>query len=191
MCPRESAAWCTSGSSTNPNADTYCGPSPASETETQMGARYIDTLSNLAAAIDFHCYGPLIVRGRVALHWGIAFRADFVCAHMEYFWAARRQLYPFQHTYDEPPADYFNNVRNKGLAMQEAIRAVHGYPFEAIQGVDLYPHSGGMIDYTYYERNATAYTIELRGNSFIVPASDIVLSGEEAYAGVLQLAQDL
>jgi len=158
-----------------------------------MGARYIDTLANLAAAIDFHCYGPLIVRRRPVLRGRAVFRADIARARAWrcLFWTARRQLYPFQHTYDEPPADYFNSVRTKGLAMQEAIRAVHGYPFEAIQGVDLYPHSGGMIDYTYYERNATAYTIELRGNSFIVPASDIVLSGEEAYAGVLQLAQDL
>ena len=152
--------WCTSGSSTSPASDTYCGASPASEPETASMASYIDTLPNLMAAIDFHCYGPLI-------------------------------LYPFQYSYDQPPQPYYGYVQDLAGAMETAIRAVNGYPFEAIQGSDLYPHSGGMVDYAYFERNIAAFTVELRGNSFIVPATDIVLSGSEAYAGVLQLASDL
>lgn len=33
------------------------------------------------------------------------------------------------------------------------------------------------------------FTLELRGNSFIVPPSYILLSGEEAFAGVLVYGQ--
>ena len=56
------ATWCTSGSSTVPSSDTYCGTGPFSEPETAAMGEFIDTLPNLACAIDFHCYGPLIVR---------------------------------------------------------------------------------------------------------------------------------
>jgi predicted deacylase len=152
--------WCTAGSSTSPSSDTYCGTGPASEPETAGMVSFIDTLPNLACAIDFHCYGPLV-------------------------------LYPFQYSYNAAPEPYNTLVTNLGRGMASAINAVHGSRFEAIQGSDLYPHSGGLIDYTYFTRGVPAFTVELRGNSFIVPASDIVLAGEESYAGVLQLAQAL
>jgi hypothetical protein len=54
---------------------------------------------------------------------------------------------------------------------------------ESDVGVDLYPHSGGMVDYCYLgsgvgqAKEPLAHTFELRGNSFIVPAGDIILSG--------------
>ena len=101
------------------------------------------------------------------------------------------QLHPFQYSYDSAPEPYKSLVETLGLNMQDAINEVHGSRFESIQGSDLYPHSGGLIDYTYFTRGVPAFTVELRGNSFIVPASDIVLAGEETYAGILQLGADL
>ena len=100
-------------------------------------------------------------------------------------------LYPFQYSLSPAPEPYNSLVTELGLRMEAAINAVHGENFEAIQGSDLYPHSGGLIDYTYFTREVPSFTVELRGNSFIVPASDIVLSGEEAYEGILQLGGDL
>lgn len=151
--------WCTAGSSTLPASDTYCGTAPFSEPETRSMGNWIDSLNDLRAGVDFHCYGPLILR-------------------------------PFQYSYSSPPEPYNGEATRVGLEMEQVIRSVHNTAFDSIPGSELYPHSGGLIDYTYFTRNALAYTIELRGNDFVVPASYIRLSGEEAYPGVLTLAEN-
>ncbi len=71
--------------------------------------------------------------------------------------------------------------------MEKAVNAVNRASFESIRGVELYPHSGGCIDYSYMTYNVPAFTYELRGNNFIVPDSDIPLSGTETFAGLLVL----
>jgi carboxypeptidase A2 len=153
--------WCSAGSSTNPGSDTYCGSSVFSEPETRAMRDLMNGIDNLAMAIDWHSYSDLL-------------------------------LSPFQYSYTAPPATYQQSVLSAGTEMCLAINAVHGSRFRSIQGVDLYPHSGGMVDYCYLEsgagqaREPLAYTFELRGNSFIVPAGDIILSGEENYAGIVK-----
>ncbi len=100
-------------------------------------------------------------------------------------------LSPYQYSYNEPPAAYSQAVLSIGSASATAINSVHGQRFRSIQGVDLYPHSGGSIDYTYLvssadqEKDALAYCYELRGNSFVVPVGDIIQSGEETLAGIM------
>jgi len=66
---------------------------------------------------------------------------------------------------------------------------VHGQNYISQQGSDLYTHSGGFIDYNWVENGILAFTLEGRGNSFVVPSSNIVPAGEEAYAGVVVLAK--
>lgn len=148
--------WCTSGSSTLPSSDTYCGTAPFSEPETTYYSKLVDTVQNLKAVIDMHTYGYLLLR-------------------------------PFQYSYNIPPDPYKTITEQLGSAMETSINAVNRANFESIRGVELYPHSGGAIDYTYFTHNIPAYTFELRGNSFIVPNSDIPLSGEEVFAGLLVL----
>jgi len=149
--------WCTSGSSTVPSSDTYCGTAPFSEPETSATSNAELLVANMTAVIAFHTYGPLLLR-------------------------------PYQYTYNQPPEPYNSLATNLGQEMETAINAVHNARYESIQGSSLYPHSGGNIDWSYLMFNVPAYTIEIRGNSFIVPDSEIILAGEENYQGVIVLA---
>lgn len=151
--------WGTAGSSNNPSSDTYCGTGPFSEPE------------SLATS-----------KAETALAGRIAGLLAFHCY-------GPLLLRPYQYTYNEPPEPYNTEVANLGADMEDAINAVHNARYESIQGSDLYPHSGGTIDWTYLQFGIPAYTIELRGNSFIVPAGDIVLAGEENYEGVVVFAK--
>ena len=56
---------------------------------------------------------------------------------------------------------------NLGLDMEDAINSVHNQRYESIQGSELYPHSGGFIDYVYFNFEVPAYTIELRYALFV------------------------
>jgi len=151
------STWCTSGSSTVPSSDTYCGTAPFSEYETTAISNAELQVANLTAVIAFHTYGPLLLR-------------------------------PWQYSYNRPPEPYNTLATSIGQRMEDAINAVHNARYESIQGSSLYPHSGGNIDWSYTMFNVPAYTVEIRGNSFIVPDSEIVLAGEENYAGVVVLA---
>lgn len=152
------STWCTSGSSTQPSSDTYCGTSPFSEPETSATSKAELALgTRIAGLLAFHTYGPLLLR-------------------------------PYQYTYDKPREPYNTEVTQLGALMEATINAVHGSRYESIQGSSLYPHSGGTIDWTYENFGVPAYTVELRGNRFIVPASEIVPCGEENYAGVVVFA---
>jgi hypothetical protein len=57
--------WGGPGSSGTPASDTYRGPSVASEPETQAIARYVSGLNRRIGGIDYHAYGPLVLRS-----WG-------------------------------------------------------------------------------------------------------------------------
>ncbi len=54
----------------------------------------------------------------------------------------------------------------------------------------MYIHSGGLLD-TFYEnfRLNIALCLELRGNGFSIPASNIVPSGEENYNAFLKVLE--
>ena len=54
--------WDGTGSSTNPRADTYRGPSAGSEPEVQACMKYIKSLKNAIIGIDLHSYGQLLLR---------------------------------------------------------------------------------------------------------------------------------
>jgi len=51
--------WNQGGSSTQPCAETYCGPSGFSEPEELAIAKYIQSRGNVLGYIDFHAYGQL------------------------------------------------------------------------------------------------------------------------------------
>jgi hypothetical protein len=57
--------WGGPGSSGVPTSDTYRGPSAASEPETKAVQAYVRGLTNKLAGIDYHSYGPLVLRS-----WG-------------------------------------------------------------------------------------------------------------------------
>merc|ERR1712087_819909 len=99
-----SSTWCTSGSSTNPNSDTYCGPSVFSESEIQACRDFINNpLNNIQAAIDMHTFGELL-------------------------------LWPWQYTYNQLPPIYYQQFQELGHSLSDSIFAVNGVRYNSIQG---------------------------------------------------------
>lgn len=72
-----------------------------------------------------------------------------------------------------------------GDAQEAAINAVNGGNFRNIQGVDLYPHSGGFIDCVWELHSVLGFTYEGSGNSHVQPAANILPSSREQWAGIL------
>ena len=60
-CGDQFGASGSSGSSTSPSSDTYCGAYAFSEPETAAVARFVDEHPAIRAGVDFHTYGPLIL----------------------------------------------------------------------------------------------------------------------------------
>eukprot|EP00729_Bicosta_minor_P009732 gene9731-33611_t len=150
------STWCSSGSSTNPNSDTYCGPRAFSEPETEAAAQFVVAHPEILGSIDFHTYGPLV-------------------------------LWPWQYTYDRVPEPSFTELSVLGGLIELSINALAlpDYRYISQQGSDLYPHSGGIIDYAFKEHGIYAFTFEGRG--FVTPDSDIIPAGQEQWDGVLAL----
>merc|ERR1712166_1303575 len=79
-------------------------------------------------------------------------------------------------------------------AAVDALEAVHGTRFEyGPISTTIYPASGSSADYTYGVANVLfSYGVELRDTGrygFVLPASEIVPSGEETFEGIKALAK--
>jgi len=55
------ARWCEAGSSTNPSADTYCGPYAFSEPETRAVRGFVLARPNIKTLLTYHSYSELIL----------------------------------------------------------------------------------------------------------------------------------
>ncbi len=53
--------WCEAGASHSPGSDTYCGPAPFSEPETQTIKRFIEDRKNLRTLMSYHSYAGLLL----------------------------------------------------------------------------------------------------------------------------------
>jgi carboxypeptidase T len=53
--------WGTGGSSKNPNSDTYMGPAPFSEPETQAVKAYVEANENISILLSLHTFSKLIL----------------------------------------------------------------------------------------------------------------------------------
>jgi len=154
-----SSTWCSSGSSTNPNSDTYCGTAPWSESESKSVYDYINARRDrMKAGMDFHTYGPLL-------------------------------LWPWQYTFDRLPEPDYSMFRNLGADMVRGINSVHNQNYISQQGSDLYPHSGGFVDYNWEYNDMLTFTLEGRGGNFVISPININPSGEECFEGVVVLAK--
>eukprot|EP01052_Picozoa_sp_SAG31_P004626 SAG31_NODE_194_length_20722_cov_19.854192_7_plen_105_part_00 len=86
----------------------------------------------------------------------------------------------------------FVGSAGSSICLAAAINAVNDGAFRSIQGVDLYPHSGGFIDYMYDEFAVLGYTYEgssILGGCHVQPPGAIVPSSAEQFAGVLEVAK--
>ncbi|KAJ3053216.1 corticosteroid- binding protein [Rhizophlyctis rosea] len=155
--------WGKGGSSTSPCSEAYQGPSAFSAPEAKAMADYLKRRApNVVAYIDFHAYSQL---------WMSPFGAD--C--------------------NEYPKDN-DKIQAAGNAAAKALKAVHGSSFAVGSICEIiYQASGSSVDWAYAEANVTySYGVELRDRGkygFILPADQIIPSGEETFAALVALTQ--
>ena len=115
-----------------------------------------------------------------------------VLGAVDYHTCGSLLLWPWQYTTGQIPEPDYLEYELLGLAQQAAINEVNSGAFRSIQGVDLYPHSGGFIDYMYDEFSILGYTYEgssILGGCHVQPPAAIVPSSSEQFAGVLEVAK--
>ncbi|XP_042882433.1 carboxypeptidase B-like [Penaeus japonicus] len=151
--------WGGAGTSDNSCSDIYKGPEPFSELETQAVRDYTSglmTSNNLTAYFTIHCYSQL---------W----------------------MYAYGWTGEATPDDAdLYRISEIGVV---ALRAVHDtrYQFGSIYNA-IYPASGTSIDWSYSSGVVHTYTLELRdtgSNGFLLPATEIIPTGQETWAGLI------
>ncbi|ELR17113.1 zinc carboxypeptidase superfamily protein [Acanthamoeba castellanii str. Neff] len=157
--------WNEGGASGDTCSETYRGPKSFSEPEVTALADYISAQGNVKGYADIHSYSQLWMS-----QWG---------------W-----------TTAEVPKDFTtqNDLSKCMLALAvAAIKATHGkvYGYGPSAKV-IYVASGGADDWTYGARNVTwSYSVELRDTGrygFVLPASEIVPTGQETFAAVRVMA---
>jgi len=154
--------WCQAGASKDPCDDSYCGPSAFSEIEVKTVADFIRVnRTNTQGFIDFHSYSQL-----------------WMCP---YGWT------------DKKPTDYTAQMA-LGNAAAAALKAKHGTTYEVGTIYEtVYPASGSSADYLYDSAHVKfPYGVELRDTGtygFLLPASQIIPSGEETFAAAVAMAQ--
>lgn len=155
------------GASTSPCAQDYKGPSAGDGVETKALKAQLDSIAagkGVQLYMDIHSYSQL---------W--MFPAGFSC------------------TATVPNSAKYRQLTDGAIA---ALKAVHGTTFT---GGDIcntiYQVSGDSVDYANENAKATySMTIELRdtGNyGFVLPANQIVPSGEETWAGLSYLLKNM
>ena len=140
--------------SSNPCSDIYVGEEPLSEPENIAMDALFASYSNVAAHIDFHSYGQLILQP----------------------WAHTNELAP-----DHDELDTLGEQMTQAISNETGAFYPHG---NGDAGGALYLASGTMEDFSYGEYGALGYTIELRGSSFELPQNQIIPTCQENYAAV-------
>jgi carboxypeptidase T len=125
--------WGTAGTSTNPAARTYQGPSAFSAPETRavrdfLASRVVGGRQQIRASISFHEFGRLV-------------------------------MWPYGHTKTDVPSDMTRQDRDALAAMGRRMASTNGYLPE--QASDLYLTSGTSRDYAYGRFRVFAFTFEL------------------------------
>ncbi|XP_034178423.2 carboxypeptidase B-like isoform X1 [Osmia lignaria lignaria] len=150
------------GTSLDPCHETYAGPHAFSERETKAMAEYIlANKENIRMYLTLHSYSQM---------W----------------------LVPWGYTYSKP-SDYSELVSAAKKAIG-AISKVHGTNYKLGPSADLlYPTSGSSDDWAKGVAGIKyAYTLELRDRGtygFLLPASQIVPTAREIWAGIRMIAR--
>jgi len=156
--------WEGAGSSENCLSGSYAGPEAFSEVEVQAQSNFIyANKDTIKAYINFHSYGQL---------W----------------------MTPWGYTTDLPP-DY-DVEYNLAVSATDALTAVHGkeYTVGSIANV-IYLASGSTVDWIYGTAGVVySYGVELRDKGlygFDLPAEEIIPSGQETFAAIRVIAEQM
>ena len=151
--------WGGEGASSNNCAEDFRGKHAFSSAEATAIANYVKSLSNVISYMDFHAYSQL---------W----------------------MFPYGYTANDKVPDYDTLMTGAQTAV-DALQAVHGTSFQPGPiAQTIYVASGSSVDYMYSIGVKYAYTAELRDtgdNGFMLPADQIVPSGEETTKGIVAL----
>ena len=154
--------WGEAGTSKNPCADDFQGPSAFSEIEVKSVAAFIKQQTNLNGYVNFHSYSQLWMSP----------------------WGYTNEL--------PPTADYEaqNEVSKNAVEALANVHGTK-FDYGPISKT-IYPASGSSADWTYGECGILySYGVELRDtgkDGFILPEDQIIASGEETLAAVKVLA---
>merc|ERR1711951_182986 len=145
-----------SGVSHNRCMETYCGPEAFSGVEMRNIRDFVTTLDPVPVLGHcFHSYSQL---------W----------------------LWPYGYGYNAYPENK-EEIQQLAIDASDALFQVHGTVFDPINSADLYPAAGASDDwYKGVLGSRFAFTTELRdtgSHGFILPAAQIIPSGEEMWAG--------
>jgi murein tripeptide amidase MpaA len=158
--------WSGPGASSNPCSDTYYGTSSFSEPETKSASDYILKEGPFSVGIDFHAYSQIVMRP-----WG---------------WT----LPSYRGGIDPPGA---KELQEAAEGMSAAIMQVHNQYYVPEPAAELYVASGGADDWMFDDgKCAKAFTFELRDTGrygFVLPANQIVPTGEEIWNSIKYLVQ--
>jgi len=163
--------WGTIGVSTNPCAQTYCGPSSGSEPETQAVQNHLRLLdsgimTDLIGLVSFHTYGYMFMHP-----WG----------HRESGRCARTVHHQAQYNVAEATSRAIMGTFAGGRSWR------YGTSCEVI-----YATSGSTADWAYANTNAKySYTPELRGTNFVIGASNINPSFREVFNGIVAMVRQM
>jgi MYXO-CTERM domain-containing protein len=134
---------------------------------------------------NYHGDGPFSEpETQIVRDWMVA-HPDLV-AHIDFHSYAELVIYPWGYGYEAAPDE--PQLSSLAGAIANAASATHGHGFQPIQGADFYPAAGAVDDWAYGEEGLMSFTIELRGNDFVIAPSNIVPSCEESLAGTMELA---
>lgn len=119
-----------------------------------------------------------------------AFERETFDLHIDFHSFSQLILHPWGYKSDAAPdADLFAVASQR---MAAAMLEPHGEPYRILSAAKLYPASGTFMDWSYAEREALSFVIELRPKGapgFVLPPEQIVPTCDEAYAGTLALAE--
>jgi len=149
--------WGDSGVSHNKCQDNYLGPEAFSEVELRNIRDFVQTLEPIPVlAHSFHSY-------------------------------AQAWMWPYGYAYNAYPENK-EEIHQLAIDASDALFKVHGTVFDPINSADLYPAAGDSCDWYKGDLGARfTYTTELRdtgAHGFILPADQIIPSGEEIWAGM-------
>jgi len=147
------------GTSTNPCSDIYTGVFPFDQSETALldaYARRPDVQNRLITWVDFHSFASMWLSP-------VGFEPAF------------------------PPAEDYDRMEACMEAATTAVEATNGTPYTfGPAAVLLGPAAGASDDYFYFELGVIySFTVEMRGNSFQPPPSNIMPNNEEVFAGTV------
>lgn len=136
-------------------------------------------------AEDYHGEAPFSEPESAALRDFIVARPQ-LAAHIDFHSFSQLVLRPWGYTYDAPSDEA--TLAMLGSRMSDAMWNATSTDYQSIHAAELYPAAGAVDDWGYGDQGIMSFTIELRGDDFVVPPSQIAPACDESVAAALELA---